>query len=141
MAEHILMGSDNLVKIIKKAEDQFSMTLGLSDTRLFNNVINEVAHGFALPNFEATIGMTRGAALELLTKFQKTAAVLEAKAGTEETTVTLNVAELIALKNALLETLKELGEEEFSIRTGDDFADAEGRLRSLTKAISGEGLS
>ena len=79
---------------------------------LFESILNEVLNGFEIPDFEERIGMDR----EGLSNIEKR--LRELRDGEE---VTLNLGETRAFRNALFETVKELGVEEFQTRTGHDF--------------------
>jgi len=95
---------------------------------ILQSVLNEVLHGFAIENFESTIGKDREGLRHLLVQFG------HARRGRA---IELDLSQTIALRNALRETLQELGIEEFRIRTGYDFEQGEEFLRELNDLISG----
>ena len=91
---------------------------------LFNNVLNEVCNGFAVQDFEANIGATENQVRDLLGRLR-----------TLETNTPLRIQlanhEFLILQSALRETLRELGVEEFSTRTGLPFVFGRTALREL----------
>jgi hypothetical protein len=102
-------------------------TYDVRDRGLLQSVLNEVLNGFALDNFDVVIGMKRSELGQLL-------AYLNELPGDAE--VDLNLTQVVALRNALRETLRELGIEEFSTRTGYDFQVGEVVLEKLNQFIS-----
>ena len=96
------------------------------DLLLFNNVLNEVCNGFTVPAFESSIGAPESHVRDLLRRIH----TLEADQGV---CVPLLNLELSILENALRETLRELGVEEFSARTGLPFEFGLAALRELEK--------
>src|SRR5215813_13940980 len=83
-----------------------------SEWRLLGNALNEVINGFSVPEFERTIGTEKGSLERLLGHLHKLRDADE---------LVLSVAETRAVRNALRETIHELGVEEFHARTGYDF--------------------
>ena len=86
-----------------------------------SNVLNEVNHGFRVPDFERRIGLSRQEADNLHSE-------ILGSSPTENTRIKLSIQQLRALLNALTETLLELGVEEFSTRVGPSFEEGQ-RLR------------
>lgn len=107
------------------SNDPFTYHLG--DWGLLHSVLNEVLNGFALDNFDVVIGMKRSELGQLL-------AYLHELPGDAD--VDLNLTQAVAFRNALRETLRELGIEEFSTRTGYDFEVGEHVLEKLDQLIS-----
>lgn len=95
-----------------------------SEKDLLRNVLNEVLNGFAIQNFEQTIGISRSELERLFEYFNDHSAIPE---------VQLTRTQASAVVNALRATLQELGSEEFHIRTGFDFAEGEIVLQRLTR--------
>jgi hypothetical protein len=95
---------------------------GAGDSQLLRNVLNEVLNGFAVENLDALIGIPRSELEELLTHLNELPDAAE---------VELNLVQTQAFRNALSETLKELGIEEFHTRTGFDFEKGEEVLKGL----------
>lgn len=98
------------------------------DLGLLHAVLNEVLNGFALDDLDAVIGMKRSELDQLLAELHDLP---------ERAEVDLNPAQAMAFRNGLRETLRELGAEEFSIRTGYDFeigAEVLEQLDQLTSA-------
>jgi hypothetical protein len=93
-----------------------------SEWRLLGNALNEVIHGFIVPDFEHTIGAERGSLEKLLT-------YLHTLHDADE--LTLGVVETRAVRNALRETIRELGLEEFHTRTGYELEQGEAVLQKL----------
>ena len=104
----------------------------LRNSRLFRNVLNEVINGFALDNLDAVIGMNRSELKQLSTHL---------KGLPNDVEIELNLTQTKALRNALHETLRELGDEEFHTRTGFDFEEGEEALKHLDDLIRGTGKS
>ena len=73
--------------------------------------MNEVLNGFRLEHFDETIGTSREEFRKLLGHFW----------GLPEDGVSLNFRQALAFRNALRESLRELGNEEFQTRTGYSF--------------------
>ena len=99
-----------------------------SDRDLLRNVLNEVLNGFAIQNFEGTIGNSRSELENLFEYFNDHSAHAQ---------VQLTGAQASAVLNALCATLRELGSEEFHTRTGFDFAESEIVLQRLTRLLHG----
>lgn len=94
---------------------------------LFERVLNEVVHGFFVPDFEATIGNPAESAKLLLCQIQ-------ALRKSEE--LSLSGSDARAVRNALRETLRELGIGEFHTRTGYEFDQAKTILTKLDGLLS-----
>lgn len=95
---------------------------------LLRNALNEVLNGFAIQNFEGTIGISRSE-LELLFEYFNDHSA--------DAQVQLTRTQASAALNALRATLGELGSEEFHTRTGFDFAESEIALQRLTRLLDG----
>ena len=93
---------------------------------LLHNVLNEILNGFAVHNFESTIGLPRSEVEELFRHLNQLS---------NEVPVQLTRTEAWAAHNALREALRELGIEEFQTRTGFDFAESERVLRRLGRLL------
>ena len=89
---------------------------------LFGRTLNEVINGFSVPNFEDTIGLDTETLDSLLKKMQTLPKTDE---------IALGPTELRAIRNALRETIRELGVEEFHTRTGYDFDQGKTILRRI----------
>jgi hypothetical protein len=94
--------------------------------KLFGNVLNEVLHGFRLPNFEQVISASERDLKGLLNH------ILTLQTSDE---LTLDVSKLRAVRNALRETIRELGIEEFHTRTGYEFEDGKRILNDLNRLL------
>lgn len=84
-------------------------------------------NGFGLKNLEAVIGMKEEALMDLLRYLGELP---------ESAEVSLDLVQTFAFRNALGETLRELGIEEFHTRTGYDFDQGEAILAKLDKWLA-----
>jgi hypothetical protein len=96
--------------------------------RLFGSALGEVLHGFNVTDFEHVIGLDKVTVQKLLTRVQ---------AVNDADEIALGTAEIIAVRNALRETVRELGVEEFHTRTGYDFEVGKTMLAKLNGLLSG----
>jgi hypothetical protein len=96
--------------------------------RLFCSALGEVLHGFNVPDFERVIGSDKVTLQKLLTR-------LHAMNDVDE--ITLVTKEMVAVRNALRESVRELGVEEFHTRTGYDFDHGKAILAKLNSLLSG----
>ena len=94
---------------------------------LLQSVVNEVLNGFGLEHFNKAIGTSRKEFQQLLGHF-----------GGPEDGVSLNLRQTLAFRNALRESLRELGIEEFQTRTGYTFEFGQRVLGDLDAVISAE---
>ena len=99
----------------------------VADRGLLHNVLNEVLNGFALENFEIVIGMKESEVRQLLAYLGELS---------DNTELDLDLTQLVAFRNALRETLRELGREEFCSRTGYDFETGEEVMKVLNNLIA-----
>jgi hypothetical protein len=99
-----------------------------SDKILLRNVLNEILNGFTIDNFENTIGVSKSDLEKLVDYFSGLS---------KDAQVQLTPAQAWAVHNALHETLRELGNEEFHTRTGFDFAEGQSVLRELGQQLHG----
>jgi len=97
---------------------------------LLRNVLNEVLHGIALRDVAGMIGMSANELAEFLKRVQDVS---------EGTQIELSLSQTIAFRNALQETLRELGIEEFRTRTGYSFEEGNQILERLRKATIATG--
>lgn len=107
---------------------KINLSINPSDTELLRNVLNETLNGFAIHNFENTIGLSRA-------EFEEVFEYFDDLSGDVQTQIT--VAQAWAVLNALRETLRELGNEEFHTRTGFDFSEGESMLGRLGRQLHG----
>jgi hypothetical protein len=106
--------------------EQFTFRFGSNDWALLGNALNEVINGFKVPDFERTIGAERNSLAQLL-------AHLHTLQDADE--LTLGLVEMRAVRNALRETIRELGVEEFHTRTGYDLEQGEALLLKLDQML------
>lgn len=99
-----------------------------SDRNLLRNVLNEVLNGFAIDNFESTIGISWSELNELFERFKELS---------DDEQLRLTRPQAWAVHNALRETLRELGIEEFHTRTGFDFVESKIVLERLSQLLEG----
>ena len=97
-----------------------------SDSRLLLSVLNEVLNGFAIDNFDALLGTNRSELEQLRA---------HPKGLSDGADIRLNRNQTKVFRNALRETLRELGVEEFHPRTGFDFEEGEQVLKRLGHLI------
>lgn len=94
--------------------------------KLFGSALNEILNGFNLPNFEQLIDADKSDLDNPLTY------ILTLHRSDE---LTLDASKLRAVRNALRETIRELGIEEFHTRTGYDFDRGEEILNELNRQL------
>lgn len=88
---------------------EIAFALQSEECLLLSNVLNEVINGFKVEDFDRAIGLKEPELQRVFTYLQNL------RTGTEPR---FSAIELAALRNALRETLRELGSEEFRTRTG-----------------------
>jgi len=101
---------------------EFRFNLDSSKWGLLRSVLNEVLNGFALDNFDAVIGLNRGELHTLLSHLCYLSV---------NEKVNLDLRQTGAFRNALRESLRELGTEEFHTRTGYTFDEGQRVLGEL----------
>jgi hypothetical protein len=104
-------------------ESQFSFDP--EELGLLGSVLNEVLNGFSVPDFDRRIGMKRADAENLLKHVHALGRVA----------VTLDAHQTRAFRNALYETIRELGDEEFQTRTGYDLSWGEDSLKKIDRLL------
>ena len=109
---------------LRSATGKTEANLETNEVLLFNNVLNEVCNGFTVLDFESNIGASENMVRDLLVRIR----TLETD---RPVRIQLVNQELLILQNALRETLRELGVEEFSIRTGLQFEFGEAVLKGF----------
>lgn len=114
---------------------RIKLALSREELRLASNVLNEVCNGLRMDGFVARVGLTEKDAGELLARLD----VTTRGAGPEMRTVAVDFAraELVAIRNALRETLRELSADEFGTRVGLPFAEGQAYLRDLDRLVGG----
>jgi hypothetical protein len=98
-----------------------------SDFSLFDSVLVEVLHGFRIPNFEKVLGADKQTFTRLFG---------DVRGVSPDHDLMLDEIDVLRIRNAIRETLRELGEEEFQTRTGYDFEEGEQTLERLDKLLS-----
>jgi hypothetical protein len=93
---------------------------------LFHQCLNEILNGFKLENIDATIGAEE--------KLMELLAYLNSLP--EKAEIPVDATQLLVFRNALRETLRELGVEEFHTRTGYDFDEGEAILLKISRLAS-----
>jgi hypothetical protein len=104
----------------------FQFNLDSAKRGLLHSVLNEIINGFFLPDFNKVIGTDKENLEPLL------AHLCDLPKGA---VITLDRAQTIAFHNALRESLRELGVEEFDTRTGYRFEEVQRILRELKVLI------
>lgn len=89
------------------------------------NVSNEVVNGFAVQDFNATVGASPEAFRSLANRLRSS----------EGGKATITSTEAAVFRNALALTLQELGEEEFHTRTGHSFEEGNAVLARLNRFL------
>ena len=92
---------------------------------LLHNVLNEILYGFEMQDIDSTIGIKRPKLELLLEQLHHSPQ--------ENTQVELSMQQTKAFRNALVETLRELGRDEFQTRTGYSFDEGEQILKYLER--------
>lgn len=105
-------------------DNQF--TYRSSAPQLLQSVLNEVLNGFTLDDLDVALEMNSSDLEELLTHLTESP---------DEREIELSLAQTKAFRNALRETLHELGVEEFHTRTGFHFDEGEEVLKRLDAVI------
>src|SRR5262245_34436360 len=93
-----------------------------SDCQLIGTVLNEILNGFDLKDFLAVIGATKAEMQQIMTYLLKMP---------DGEVPSFSHYQITALRNALRETLRELGTDEFHTRTGFSFQEGQTLLRQL----------
>jgi hypothetical protein len=112
-----------------------------SDLLCLNNVLNEVCNGFHVPDFGTRIGVTRDEAAGLLDRVHALgeavwgAQTWDASLARGRAQIDLADRDLLTIRNALSEALRELGIEEFETRVGLSFQEGQARLTYLDNLI------
>jgi len=109
------------------------LNLQLDEVRSIRAALGEVCFGFRVPEFEEVLGGSEQEVRGLFERFDKLSDVGKA--------VSINISEkeLEMIIDAVRETLRELGHEEFHTRTGVSFDSGKlvlARLTSIKSAIS-----
>jgi hypothetical protein len=97
--------------------------------KLFGSVLNEVVNGFAVRDFDHTIGVDSTSAAALLKR-------LHTLGDSQE--LDLNPSEARTVRNALRESVFELGIDEFHTRTGYELEEGESILARLDRLLDNE---
>lgn len=108
--------------------DETVFRFGSEEWVLFGNALNEVLHGFTVPDFERTIGADK-AGLDALLIHLNTLDRAEA--------LVLGVKEMRAIRNALQETIRKIRTWEFHTRTGYELERAKEVLAKLDRLLTG----
>ncbi len=99
---------------------------GFEERGLLESVFNEVLNGFEVAEFEKRIGMQKS-------EIDKILKHLRTLSNGEE--VTLDLIQTRAFRNALFESIRELGIEEFQTRTGYDIGRGNATLKRLDHIV------
>ena len=97
---------------------------------LLASVLNEVLNGFSISEFDRRIGMKRADLEHLFSRLHVPG---------NQDAIMLDVNQARALRNALFETIGELGSEEFQTRTGYDFGRGTTFLQRLDQLLGSGG--
>lgn len=100
------------MKILSASNDRTSLLLEPREQRCLINALGEVCHTFEIPDFSTAIGIEHHAAERLLST------VNEAYNESQPIRVELTRSELMAIRNALRITMREINDWEFNTRVG-----------------------
>jgi hypothetical protein len=117
---------------IGSKDDSYVLSLAPKERLCLSGVLNEVLHGFRVPKFDQQIGLSRREADDLHVRLME-------KSSPESSLLELTIRQLLGLRNALIETVKELGVEEFSTRVGVSLQDAEQLVLQIDRATRSVG--
>jgi len=106
---------------------QLQFRPGAEEMGLLKSVLNEVLHGFEIREFERRIGLERKTLDALFEQFRLV---------DRRETATLDINQTRAFRNALFETIRELGVHEFETRTGYSLHQGEAVLEKLDHLLS-----
>jgi hypothetical protein len=106
--------------------EQSIFRFGSYEWRLLGNALNEVINGFNVPYFEHTIGVEKSSLEQLLSHINTLR---------DSDELVLGAAQARAVRNALRETIRVLGVEEFHTRTGYDFEQGGAILQKLNRRL------
>lgn len=98
---------------------------------LTQSIMNQVLNGFRLEHFDETIGASREEFRKLLGHFW----------GLPEDGVSLDLRQALSFRNALRESLRELGTKEFQTSTGYTFEYGRQILAELDGVIGSESMT
>jgi len=107
---------------------EFRLTLDSTKSRLLRSVLNEVLNGFAINNFEVVIGKSKTELNNLLVRLGDLS---------EDSKLELDFSQALAFSNALRESLRELGFNEFHTRTGFGLEEGQRALLELNALFIG----
>jgi hypothetical protein len=99
------------------------------ESRGLRAALGEVCFGFEVPHFSTVIGCTEDEARALFRK-------LDHFDLDQSNAITLSITELRAIRNAHVETLRTLGEQEFQTRVGVAFLEGQEIAQELERALS-----
>jgi hypothetical protein len=116
----------------RAAVQVLTLDLEPSEVRALRAALGEVCFGFRVEDFTGRIGVTEGEARALFGR-------LDALGLGCNTTFGGTRGEILAIRNAHAETLRELGIEEYSTRTGVDFEEGQAQLRALDETLGNYG--
>jgi hypothetical protein len=115
------------MELISKNTNALQLIFSQDELALFANCLNEVLHGFAVPEFESRIGTTRQRAQQLLDLLNGS---YEQPPG-QRAALNISSHDANAIAMAATVVISELGEEEFSTRVGHEVATAREYLNAL----------
>jgi hypothetical protein len=113
---------------IRTKDDSYVLSLAPEERLCLSSVLNEVLHGFRVPNFDQQIGLSRREADDLHVRLMRESTL-------ESPLLELTTRQLIGLRNAIIETVNELGIEEFDTRVGAPLQNAEQMSSQIDGAI------
>ena len=134
------------MEILQFDSERIRLSLSRGELVFVNNILNEVCNGFRVADFVAQVGISQQDVRELLAKVHDVAErAPDNGAGQAEgrqyrqniASLDLGRGELMAIRNALRESLRELGIQEFDTRVGLSFEEGQAKLRELDSLVEG----
>lgn len=98
----------------------------------FSNVLNEVCNGFLISNFSKRIGISRREVNSLRE-------IVKKSSSPANTRLELTRNQLLAIRNSITESMKELGIEEFHTRVGISLRDGEHIGQEIDRVLRSTG--
>ena len=103
------------MRILARDDKAITIELGPTESRVLQAALGEVCFGFSLKHFDAVVGAPRENTRRLCHR-------LDELNLTQLNQITVSRDDLRVISNAHCETLRELGVEEYSTRTGVEFS-------------------
>lgn len=122
----LLVGKWKFMTVQDIAQDEVRLNLNELEALALQASLREVCYGFCVPDFETTIGASKGSIEALATQFTQWV-----DEGGPPPSVSLTMHEFRVVSNVLRETVRELGVEAFYTRTGVEPEIAQDMLKEM----------